>query len=345
MGDRTSLITFTQIFATATLYDNGTLGREATKTMDTGNFWRVAKSFGPNVFQGSSKRRKVATGTSKHPTTKGKERASDKPTIQIPTRFNDGDVPLSDQDRNLLEEYGETAGFLNTLDYQSIARWEISSWWTRVLKICRSKKESLRLRKLDKPIRQPVRDHLPDVSSHSEDEGGWSSNIGSDDFGGSSSRGNGVKDLSEDSDLEMAYETAPRPRRPSWGETSENEVQRLPIKLLDGRVKNVGAKLLGNREQSSEESDNEEASKRATPEPREDATLGSRLGRRSVVDVITTISRKERIHAAKEQIASICQEIVGDPEDGVRCLHFVRIIIVQSHSFSFRCSAVSVIFV
>jgi nucleolar complex protein 3 len=47
------------------------------------------------------------------------------------------------------------------------------------------------------------------------------------------------------------------------------------------------------------------------------------------VDVVTTKSRKERIHAAKEQIASICQEIVGDPEDGVRCFCFTRIIIIQ----------------
>jgi hypothetical protein len=41
----------------------------------------------------------------------GKERASDKPTIPIPTSLMTT-ICLSDQDLNLLEEYGEAAGFL-----------------------------------------------------------------------------------------------------------------------------------------------------------------------------------------------------------------------------------------
>ena len=133
----------------------------------------------------------------------------------------------------------------------------------------------------------------------------------------------------------MPYEVTPRPRRPSWDEDSNDEVQRLPIKLLDGQIKNVGVKLRKTREGPPEENEEERATKESTPERREDASLGSRLGRRSVVDVVTTKSRKERIHAAKEQIASICQEIVGDPEDGVRCLYFVGITVINSHSSSF----------
>ena len=207
----------------------------------------------------------------------------------------------------------------------------------------RSKKETLRLHKLNKSIRQPVRDDLPDISSHSEDESEWSSNIGSEDFGERSSQGGGSEELSEDSGVEMPYETAPRPRRPSWDEGSDDEVQRLPIKLLDGQVKNVGVKLRRTREESSEESDDEEAAKEPTPEPREDATLGGRLGRRSVVDVVTTKSRKERIHAAKEQIAGICQEIVGDPEDSVRRFCFIGIVIIQPHCSSFPYFAVCII--
>lgn len=203
----------------------------------------------------------------------------------------------------------------------------------------------MRLHKLDKPIRQPVKDDLPDIGSHSEDEGEWSSNIGSDDFGEGSSQGIGGEDLSENSDLEMPYETVPRSRRLSWSEGSENEVQRLPIKLLDGRIKSVGIKLRGNREELSEESDNKEAFEGATQEPREDTTLGSRPGRRSVVDVITTISRKERVNAAKEQIASICQEVEGDPEDGVRSFYLVEKIIAQPRSFSSRCSVVCILLV
>ena len=280
----------------------------------------------------------MATGTSKHPAAKGKERASDKPTIPIPTGLDGDDVPLSDQDLNLLDEYGEAIGFLDSLDHKGIARCVIliiqpDGSETRD----RSKKETLRLHELNKPIRQSVRRGLPDISSHSEDEGEWSSNITSEGYGEGSSQGSGGEEFSENSDAEMPYEIAPRPRRPSWDEDSDNGVQRLPIKLLDGRVKNVGVKLRKFREESSEE-DEYEAAKEFTSEPREDATLGSRLGRRSVVDVVTTKSRKERIHTAKEQIASICQEIVGDPEDSVRCFYFVGLTTIQSYSSSFLCS-------
>jgi len=204
----------------------------------------------------------------------------------------------------------------------------------------RSKRETLRLHRLNKPIRQPVKDELPDISSHSEDEGEWSSDIASDSYGGVSPQCGGGDDLSENSDVEMPYEATPRPRRPSWDEDSNDEVQCLPIKLLDGQVKSVGVKFRKTREGLPEEKEEKETAKDPTPEPREDASLGSRLGRRSVVDVVTTKSRKERIHAAKEQIASICQEIVGDPEDGVRCSYFVGIATIQSRSFSFPYSVV-----
>lgn len=90
-------------------------------------FCRVAKSLSLNIWQSSSKRRKVTAGKSKQPIAKGKERASDKTIIPIPTRFDDNDVPLSDQDLNLLEEYGETAGFLGTLDQKGISRCAIPS--------------------------------------------------------------------------------------------------------------------------------------------------------------------------------------------------------------------------
>ena len=183
-----------------------------------------------------------------------------------------------------------------------------------------------------------MKEELPEISSHSEDEDEWSSDVASDGYG----EGSGGEELGENSDAEMPYEAFPRPRRASWDEESNDEVQRLPIKLLDGRVKNVGVKLRKIREGSPEENE-EEAVKEPTPEPREDATLGSRLGRRSVVDVVTTKSRKQRIHAAKEQVANICQEIVGDPEDSVRRFCFVGTTTIQSLSSSSPCSVVCTI--
>lgn len=67
----------------------------------------------------------MAAGTSERSNTKGKERASDKPTVTIPNSLDDDDAPLSDQDLNLLEEYGQAAGFLDSLDHKGIARYVI----------------------------------------------------------------------------------------------------------------------------------------------------------------------------------------------------------------------------
>lgn len=114
------------------------MARSSVKRQNQGAqviFWHVAMYFGPNVYQSSSKRRKVAAGTPKHPAAKGKERASEKPTIPIPTYFNDDDVPLSDQDLNLLEEYGAAVGFLDTLDHKGIARCVTPSCKTHTLRL------------------------------------------------------------------------------------------------------------------------------------------------------------------------------------------------------------------
>lgn len=119
------------------------------------------------------------------------------------------------------------------------------------------------------------------------------------------------------SDVEMSYEAVPRRRRPSWSE-GEAVIDRLPIKLRDGKIQRTGPKLVV-QTQSEEESEEEDPPEQwPEPEPtREDITTGARFGRLSVIDVISHPSRKVRIQNAKEQIASICQEIVTDPENSV----------------------------
>ena len=44
-------------------------------------------------------------------------------------------MPLSDQDLDLLKEYGEAVGFLDTLDHKGIARYVIPSCQTHVLNL------------------------------------------------------------------------------------------------------------------------------------------------------------------------------------------------------------------
>ncbi len=187
------------------------------------------------------------------------------------------------------------------------------------------------MHRLDRPTRRlPVDDDLPSVNSHSDDEEVWSSDIREDpsevDSGLSEDDASGddeqrkprfrTKRAASDSDAEMSYEAVPRRRRPSWSD-GEVVIDRLPIKLRDGKIKRTGPKLVV---QAQSEEESEEHSPERWPEsepPREDITTGARFGRLSVIDVISNPSRKLRIQLAKEQVANICQEIVADPENSV----------------------------
>jgi nucleolar complex protein 3 len=195
------------------------------------------------------------------------------------------------------------------------------------------------LRRLDRPTcRVPVDDDLPSVNSHTDDEEVWSSDIREDLSEVDSGLSEGfseddaltedeqfdsskphfrTKRAANDSDDEMSYEAIPRRRRPSWSD-GEVVIDRLPIKLRDGKIKRTGPKLVV-QAQSEEESEVRSPERWPEPEPtREDITTGARFGRLSVIGVISNPSRKSRIQLAKEQIANICQEIVGDPENSVR---------------------------
>ena len=188
------------------------------------------------------------------------------------------------------------------------------------------------MRRLDRPTRRvPVDDDLPSVNSHTDDEEVWSSDIREDlsevDSGLSEDEALAEDEHSKprfrpkraatDSDDEMSYEAVPRRRRPSWSD-GEVVIDRLPIKLRDGKIKRTGPKLVV-QAQSEEESEEDSPERWPEPEPtREDITTGARFGRLSVIGVISNPSRKLRIQLAKEQIANICQEIVADPENSVR---------------------------
>lgn len=191
------------------------------------------------------------------------------------------------------------------------------------------------MHRLDRPLRKaPGDDDLPSVHSHTDDEEVWSSDLGeelpevvSGLSGADSSPRDELSDSSGpsrprrrraavDSDAEMSYEAVPRRRRPSWSE-GDVVIDGLPIKHRDGKIERTGPKLVI-REQSEEESEEDPPERSSELEPaREDITTGARFGRLSVIDVISNPSRQLRIQVAKEQIASICQEIVADPENSV----------------------------
>jgi len=181
----------------------------------------------------------------------------------------------------------------------------------------RSKQEVRRIHELSKPVRQaPKHDDLPPIESDDdeEDEANWSSGIEDLDSNASESD----SPVSSDSDVEMPYEKLPRKRRPSWDSDSKTKtVQGLPIKLPDGKVKSTGVRAVKPDSDSDSDSADEDDAPRESFPLREDGTTGARFGRPSVVNVLQTKSRKGKIQLAKDQIASICQDILADPQNSV----------------------------
>ena len=184
----------------------------------------------------------------------------------------------------------------------------------------RSKVETERLHKLNKPQRSKVADDLPSIDSASDDGGGsWGSSdpdmsFSSDD----EEESDGPPVSHSDSDEEKSYELQPRKRVQSRDSDDErrNRIERLPIKTAAGRIVKTGARETVIEEQDSE-SEEEVRTKRPPKEPKSTVATAARFGRPAPVDVISTKSRKARIEAAKDQIASICQEIIADPENSV----------------------------
>lgn len=80
------------------------------------------------VMQGPSKKRKVAPanaaqeGAKKKAKAKGKDKAADRGIIPIPAAREGDDVDLSDEDLDMLEEYGDAVSFLGHLDVKGIAK-------------------------------------------------------------------------------------------------------------------------------------------------------------------------------------------------------------------------------
>ncbi|KAI0316673.1 hypothetical protein OF83DRAFT_1172647, partial [Amylostereum chailletii] len=246
--------------------------------------------------QGPSKKRKLAhaapgaKGGNQKPKAKGKDHAFDRPTIPIPRNEDDEDSELEGSDLDMVQEYGPSLGFLSALDEKGISR---------------SKKEQDRLHQLNKPVKKaPVEDDLPSVNSSSEGEDNWDSDVGSDVedshfssedeegsvAGPSRIRSKGVAhDSDSDSDAEMMYEAAPRKRRASWSESEVGKtIERLPIKLGDGRIQKSNSSRVVFQIEGRDEDEEEEEIIPDEPVPVtrvEDVATGARFGRPAVADV------------------------------------------------------------
>lgn len=200
-----------------------------------------------------------------------------------------------------------------------------------LLTIHRSKKEQDRIHRLSKP-KQETRNRdteFPTLDSSSEDDGSWSSGIEDDEYlsdansiaessSSSTSQKKPKQTQTRSEDEEMPYEVLPRKQHTTLAEQENKGIARLPIKLQDGKIYKSGERVIPQWQDESDvepESDIEEDGEEIAVI--EDVSTGARFGRPAVVDVISTKSRKARVQASKEQIASLCQDIVAEPENSV----------------------------
>ncbi|KAG1772641.1 nucleolar complex-associated protein-domain-containing protein [Suillus occidentalis] len=278
------------------------------------------KRTAPATSAPSKKRKLPANSKPRTATTqskKGKERAADRGYIEVPGNHGDEDTEdsdLSEEDAGLLEEFGDGAGFLNTLDRKGIST---------------SKKETERLKQLNKPVRKPnVDDDLPSIDSHDEDEDAWSSGI--DDDADTTSQSS-VNDSDQDSDAEMSYERVPRKVQEPREAKTDRHIQGLPIKSADGRIHSTGMKTAAPPSSDEEGNDTDESAEEQEMPVEvnriDDVATGARFGRPAVIDIVGNKSRTARIQGAKDQIASICQEIIAEPENSLGLLR-------RLHTFS-----------
>lgn len=188
----------------------------------------------------------------------------------------------------------------------------------------RSKKETERLHRLHKPVREARVDDLPSVHSHDEEEcsdiGSLDASLSSDSTTDSDepvaqNQYQGFNEFDSESDAEMAYERIPRKRGPSM---ETRHIPGLPIKLSDGRIQATN-KVITTPLHPDTEDDESEVDKPSWHDatPVKDVTTGARFGRLAIMDVISIKPRTARVQGAKEQIASICQEILANPENSV----------------------------
>ncbi|KAK3812849.1 MAG: nucleolar complex-associated protein-domain-containing protein [Benniella sp.] len=125
-----------------------------------------------------------------------------------------------------------------------------------------------------------------------------------------------------DSDEEQDYEQAPR-RPEGW---SDKGSTRLPIKLADGRIKEVKddrirpselKRLQEEQDEDTDSSDDEELEEPA--EEMQEEEKGE-----FVPHPETKLSKKALLAQKKEQMASIAQEIIADPETNIGQLKVLR---------------------
>ncbi|KIO27504.1 hypothetical protein M407DRAFT_232764 [Tulasnella calospora MUT 4182] len=234
---------------------------------------------------------------------------------------------MEDEDLEFFSGQGaQTASFLRSLDEKGISL---------------SKRVITQQRKAERP-KPAKRRKLDEALSASgdEDEEPWSSTLESlpatdEEDGEETDEASDEEDTgdtkagSSDSEEELTHERRGRARPTEWEPPARQGPARLPVKLADGTIKPTGNLPAP---PSSDESESEAervdpieswaaaAGADSASSRREDVATAARFGRPAVVDLLKMSSRKAKIQRVKEELATICQDIVADPENNLGLL-------------------------
>ncbi|KAG0038581.1 hypothetical protein BGZ82_011547 [Podila clonocystis] len=224
------------------------------------------------------------------------------------------DVDIDEEDIEFFNDNIALSGFLNKMDTVKLAKNEIIKAKKKTT-ISALKKGPVEATADDLPSEEDTDDEGDmDIDMNDSDEP-MSSEESDMDAGGYESE---EEDKEIDSDEEQNYEQAPR-RAEGW---SEKGSTRLPIKLADGRIREVKDDRVRPSEvkdeeeeevvdsdfaeEDDEEEDEEEEDEMQEPEPEK------------------KIPKKIQIAKKKEEMATIAQTIIADPEQNVGQLKKLR---------------------
>ncbi|KAF9426955.1 hypothetical protein BGZ94_005726, partial [Podila epigama] len=238
------------------------------------------------------------------------------PKIVVPNFEVSDDVDIDEEDIEFFKEHSEMSGFLSKMDTVKLAKNEI---------IKAKKKTTIGALK-----KGPVEATLDDVASE-EDTDDEDMDIDMNDSDEPlSSEESDMEQASEsddnkelDSDEEQDYELAPR-HAEGW---SEKGSTRLPIKLADGRIKEVKddrvrpSEIKRQEEEEGEEEEEVADSDFAEEEEEEEEQKDDDIPK---PEPEKKLPKKVLLAQKKEEMAAIAQTIIADPEANVGQLKKLR---------------------
>ncbi|KAG9070652.1 hypothetical protein KI688_008190 [Linnemannia hyalina] len=251
------------------------------------------------------------------------------PKIVVPNFEVSEDVEIDEEDIEFFKENSQLSGFLSKMDTVKLAKNEI---------IKAKKKTTMSALK-----KGPVEQTADDIASESENSGddsdleGMEIDMDSDDEpmseedfsdmeaghyetkGGAAGEGSDSEDERiVDSDEEQDYEQAPR-KAEGW---SEKGSTRLPIKLADGRIKEVEDNRVRPSEKQDDDSEGEEEV--IDSDFAEEDTVFEDEEEEEEEKPAKKVPKKVILAQKKEEMATIAQTIIADPEAHVGQLKKLR---------------------